>query len=96
MEELPPEVLANIYPYLSPRSYHRFGQTGKKYRELSQEPFIYKQTIRTVKSLDNNWIAKINPFGCENSVTYSSVRDVTPSDLTNNMLKFEMLLEKMF
>lgn len=91
MEELPPELVSQIYPHMSPISYRRFRQTGSRYQEISEDPYMLKQTEVIIKDPSGEWATKTNIKGCMNSLSYSSERKVNENDLVDNMFIFEYL-----
>lgn len=79
MEDLPPELVGQIYSQLSPRSIKRFKQTGKRYKEISEDPYVTKPVI--VKSTDGKWITRTNILGCMNTLAYSNRKEVLEREL---------------
>lgn len=92
MESLPPELVGSLYHYLSPKSYRRFQQTGRKYKAIGEDPYFLKETLVTGEN--NNWIIKTNSRGdCLNSLYYSELRSLESDDSYDNNFVYEYRLD---
>lgn len=88
MEELPSEIITQIYSHVDPYTYREFQQTGKRYKEIGEDPYSLGDI--TVKDPNGKWITKTNRRGnCLNALTYSEFRQVEEGDLTDGMFKYE-------
>lgn len=91
MEDLPPELVGEFYPYLDPESYRKFEQTGSRYKALGREKYVSGSVI--VKDPDGKWVTKVDRRGsCLNSLVISDFNDAVEGDLIDGTLLYRFKL----
>lgn len=86
MEELPPELVAELYPYLSSEDYRQLQSTGRRYRNIGEDPYL----LRTEIVRGDGWLLKTNSRGdCLNSLFYSTLKTPEDKDLVDGKFIYQ-------